>query len=112
MFETVNNHAAAVGTHINALKTRVMSALISYEQHQAVLLGGESLEEVGTSKCACSMFITNGQGTKDIRNRNNHVSSLILRLGCGTKYQFVQRAGSTRQWYIRLSSTDAICRQK
>ncbi len=36
LFET-----AAVGMRANVLKAKVMSALISDEQHQAVLLGGE-----------------------------------------------------------------------
>ncbi len=38
LIETVNRHAAS--------KTRVMSALITGEQRQAVLLDGESLEDV------------------------------------------------------------------
>ncbi len=41
LLETVN-----ISMHINASKTKVMSALIPGEQHQAVLLEGEPLEEV------------------------------------------------------------------
>ncbi len=37
----VNRQATAVGMHINASKTTMMSALIPGEQHQAVLLDGE-----------------------------------------------------------------------
>ncbi len=37
LFEAVNRHAAAVSMRINASKTKVMSALISGEQRQAVL---------------------------------------------------------------------------
>ncbi len=46
LLEDVNRHAATVGMRINASKTKVMSALISGEQRQAVLLDGELLEDV------------------------------------------------------------------
>ncbi len=46
LLEAVKHHAAAVGMRINALKAKVMSALIPDEQSQAVLLDGEPLEDV------------------------------------------------------------------
>ncbi len=49
LLEAVNCHAAAVGMRIYASKTKVMSALIPGEQR--------------------SMFVTNGQGTEEIRSR-------------------------------------------
>ncbi len=55
LLEAVNRHAAAVGMRINALKTKVMSALIPGEQHQAVLLDGEPLEDVDKFKYLGSM---------------------------------------------------------
>ncbi len=54
LLEAVNRHAAAVGMRINASKTEVMSALIPGEQHQAVLLDGEPLENVDTFKSLSS----------------------------------------------------------
>ncbi len=50
LLEGVNRHAAAVGMHINASKTKLMSALIPGEQRQAVLLDGAPLEDVGRFK--------------------------------------------------------------
>ncbi len=47
-FEGVNRNAAAVGMRIHASKTKLMSALISDEQRQAVLLDGEHGAYVGT----------------------------------------------------------------
>ncbi len=49
-----------------ASNTKVMSALIPYEQRQAVLLDGEPLEDVDKLKLG-SMFVANGQGTEEIR---------------------------------------------
>ncbi len=46
LLEDVICHAAAAGMRINASKTKVMSALVPDEQHQAVLLYGEPLEVV------------------------------------------------------------------
>ncbi len=46
LFEAVNRHVAAVGMRINALKTKVMSAIIPDEQRQTVLLDGEPLGDV------------------------------------------------------------------
>ncbi len=43
LLEAVNHHAATVGMHINASKTKVMSALIPGDQRQTVLLDGELL---------------------------------------------------------------------
>ncbi len=43
-----------------------MSALIPGEQHQAVLLDGEPLEDVDKFKYLGSMFFANGQGTEEI----------------------------------------------
>ncbi len=44
------------------------------------LLGGESLHEVGELKYFGSMFIANGWGTDEIRNRVYLASSAILSL--------------------------------
>ncbi len=57
LLEAVNRHAAAVGMRINASKTKVMSTLIPGEQHQAVLLDGEPLEDVERFKYLVSMFV-------------------------------------------------------
>ncbi len=50
LLEAVNRHVTAVGTRINASKTKVMSTLIPGEQRQAVLLDGEPLEDVDKFK--------------------------------------------------------------
>ncbi len=47
-----------------------MPVLIPGEQRQAVLLDGEPLEDVEKFKYLGSMFVANGQGTKEIRNRS------------------------------------------
>ncbi len=44
LLEAINRHVAAVGMRINASKTKLMSTLIPGEQHQAVLLVGEALD--------------------------------------------------------------------
>ncbi len=77
LLEAVNRHAAAVGMRINASKTKVMSALIPGEQRQAVLLDGETLEDVERFKYLGSMFVANGQGTEEIRSRINLARMLI-----------------------------------
>ncbi len=71
LLDAVNRHAAAVGMRINASKTKVMSALVPDEQRQAVLLDGETLEDVEKFKYLGSMFVANGQGTEEIRSRIN-----------------------------------------
>ncbi len=48
-----------------------MFALIPGEQRQAVLLDGESLEDVDKVKYLGSMFVANGQGNEEIRSRIN-----------------------------------------
>ncbi len=65
---------------INALKTEVMSALITGEQHQAVLLDGEPLEEVNRFKCIDSMFIATGQSTEQIWSSRNLARAVLFRL--------------------------------
>ncbi len=50
LLEALNHHAAAVGMRINASKTKVMSAIISDEEREAVLLDGEPLEDVDKFK--------------------------------------------------------------
>ncbi len=69
LLEAVNRHVAAVGMRINASKTQVMSALIPGEQLQAVLIDGESLEDVDKFNYLGSMSIANDQGTEEIRIR-------------------------------------------
>ncbi len=44
MFEAANHHATAVNVRINVSTTKMMSALISGEQQQTVLLDGEPLK--------------------------------------------------------------------
>ncbi len=101
LLAAVNRHAAAVGMCINASKTKVMSALIPGEQRQAVLLDGESLEDVDKLKYLGLIFVANGQGTEKIRSRINFARPAFSRLkflsGRFMKYRRVQRAGSTRQ---------------
>ncbi len=63
---------------INASKTKVMSALIPGELRQAVLLDGESLEDVDKFKYFGSMFVENGQGTEEIRSRDKSCTFRIL----------------------------------
>ncbi len=65
---------------INASKTKVMAALIPGEQRQAVLLEGETLEDVDEFKYLGSMFVANGQGTEEIRSRINLARSALSRL--------------------------------
>ncbi len=59
MLEAVNRHATAVGRHINASKTKLMSARMPGEQRQAVLLDGEPWQDVDKFKYLGSMFIAN-----------------------------------------------------
>ncbi len=80
LLEAINLYPAAVGVRINASKTKVMSALIPGEQRQAVLLDGEPLEDVNKFKYLCSMFVTNGQGTKEIRGMSKLACSVFSRL--------------------------------
>ncbi len=80
LLEAVNRHAAAVGMRIKASKTKVMSALIPGEQRQAVLLDGEPLEDVDKFKYLGSIFVSNGQGTEEIRSRINLARSTFSRL--------------------------------
>ncbi len=77
LLEAINRHASAVGIRINASKTKVMSALISGEQRQAVLLDGEPLEDVDKFNYLGSMFVANGQGTKNTRNKINLACSAL-----------------------------------
>ncbi len=65
---------------INASKTKVMSAIISGEEREAVLLDGEPLEDVDKFKHLGSIFVANGQGTEDIRSRINLLRSALPRL--------------------------------
>ncbi len=96
LLETVNRHAAAICLCITAPKTKVMSALIPGEQHQAVLLDGEPLEDVDKFKYLGSMFVANGQGTDEILLIPHSLACNPV-FGRGVKYRCVQRAGSTRQ---------------
>ncbi len=57
-----------------------MSALIPGEQHQAVLLDGEPLEDVEKFKHLSSMFVANGQGTEEIRSRIKLARSAFSRM--------------------------------
>ncbi len=57
-----------------------MSALIPGEQHQAVLIDGEPLEDVDKFKYLGSMFVAKGQGTEEIRSRINLARSAFSRL--------------------------------
>ncbi len=80
LLKAVHRHAAAVGTRINALKTKVMPALIPGEQRQAVLLDGEHLDGVDKFKYLSSMFFAIGQGTEEIISRINLARSAFPRL--------------------------------
>ncbi len=80
LLEAVNRHAAAVGMRIKASKTKMMSARIPGEQHQAVLLDGEPLEDVDKFKYLGSVFVTSGQGTEEVRSRINLPRSAFSRL--------------------------------
>ncbi len=80
LLEALNRHVAAIGMRINASKTKVMSAIISDEEREAVLLDGEPLEDVDKFKHIGSMFVANGQGTEEIRSRINLVRSAFSRL--------------------------------
>ncbi len=59
LLEDVNLHAAAVGMHINAPKTKIISALIPGEQRRAVLLDGGPLEDVDKINYLGSIFVAN-----------------------------------------------------
>ncbi len=74
LFEAVNRHAAVAGMRINASKTKVMSALNTGEQRQAIL------EDLDKFKYLGSMFDANGQGTEGIRGRMNLARFAFSRL--------------------------------
>ncbi len=80
LFKAVNHHAAAVVMCITLSKTKVMSALIPGEQHQAVLLDGEPLEDVDQFKYLSSMVIATGQDTEKNGIRINRARSAFSRL--------------------------------
>ncbi len=74
-----------------------MSALVPGEQHQAVLLDGEPLEDVGKFKYLGAMFVA-------LRRSEAGLILLVPQsltynpvYGRGVKYRCTQRAGSTRQ---------------
>ncbi len=71
LLEAVYRHAAAVGMRIEALKIKMTSALNPGEQRPAVLLDGAPLEDVDKFKYFGFIFISNGQGTEEIRRRIN-----------------------------------------
>ncbi len=80
LLEAVNRFAAAVGMRNNALKTKVMSALIPGEQRQAILLGGKLLEDVDKFKYLGLMVVAKGQGTEETRSRTNFARSALSHL--------------------------------
>ncbi len=57
LFEAVNHHNSVIRMHINALDTKLMSALIPCELSQAGPPGGELLREVDKFKYLGSTFI-------------------------------------------------------
>ncbi len=59
-----------------------MSALIPGERRQAVLLDRGPLEDVYKFKYLGLMFVSNGQGTEEIRSRINLARSAFCRLQC------------------------------
>ncbi len=91
--------------------------VIPGEQRKVILLDGESPEDVGNATRLGSMFITNGQGTKEIRIRINHArSALSRRQSClwsrrevsvrtkGSVYQAVMRSilvYGCKTWQVR-----------
>ncbi len=66
--------------HINAPQTKLVPALIPGGEHQAVLLEGESLEEVDRFKYLGPMFIANDQATKVIWTKILIASSALSNL--------------------------------
>ncbi len=62
----INHHANALDMHIKAPQTKLLPALIPGGQHQAVLLEGESLEEVDRLKYLGPMFMANDQAAEVI----------------------------------------------
>ncbi len=64
LLKSVNYHAVAVSMRIKALKTKVISALIRGVQSQAVMLDGESSEDVQKLKFYGWIFVANAQGTR------------------------------------------------
>ncbi len=113
------NVSVATSSSPIASKTKVMSALIPDEQHQAVLLDGEPLEDVDKFKYIGSMFVANGQGTEETRSRINLARSAFSRLqSClwsrreislrtkGTVYQVVVRSillYGCETWPVRVA---------
>ncbi len=53
---------------INASKTKMMLAPLPDEQHQAVFLDNEQLEDNDRFKCLGAVFLANGQRTDDVRS--------------------------------------------
>ncbi len=65
LLKSVNHHAIAVGMRINASKTKV----------SALIIGEQTPRDVNKFKYLGSMFITDVQGSEEIRSRINLVRS-------------------------------------
>ncbi len=79
LLEAVNHHAIIVGMLIDASETNVVPTLIYGEQHQAILLNGEPVENVDKFKYVGSMSVANGQCTEG-RGRTSSACAAFSRL--------------------------------
>ncbi len=77
-----------------------MPALIPGEQHQAVGLVGEPLEDVDKFKYFGSMFAANGCGTEEIRSRINLARFASSRL----QFCLWSRLEISRKDWVKVSS--------
>ncbi len=125
LLEAVNRNITAVDMRINASKTNVASALIPGEQRQAVLHDGEVMEDVDKFKYLSSMFVANGQGTKEIRSMINLAFTplqsclrsrreILLRTK-GNVYQAVVRSillHGCETWPVRLEDVGGLCQRQ
>ncbi len=68
-------------------------------QHSSLMRGAKP---TGWLSYIGSMFIADGQRTKDIRNMVNRVRFVLPVFGHAVKYCCVQSPGSIRQWCVRF----------
>lgn len=96
---SVNNPAAAVGMHINASETKMLSAVVSMSRAWWRALGGYY-----------NIYV---HGLDAHRKQPGHQrsheqdSDCNPTFACGVNYHWMQRPGSTRQKWIQFRSTRA-----
>ncbi|MDY6930075.1 MAG: reverse transcriptase family protein [Pseudomonadota bacterium] len=89
----VNRFSQGVGLRINIAKTKVLTALVPDDQHTAITIDGEPLEEVDSFIYLGSKCIPTGQGFADIDRR---ISLARSTFACLQKGLWSRREISTR----------------